>query len=270
VVAIIGANGGTEVTDYLTPYGILRRADVAEVLALATGPGPVELYPAALRALPDATVAEFDARHPEGADYVIVPALERPDDPAVLQWIRAQAGKGAIIIGVCAGARVVAEAGLLDGKRATSHWWYLKGLLKAHPEVRYVPDRRLVADGRVVTTTGITASTPAMLTLIEVIAGRAKADDIARDLGLAAWDLRHDSDAFRFTRPFALTALGNRMAVWGHERLGVMLTPGVDEVSLALVADAWSRTYRSRVTTFADTPGPVTTRPSATSRRSGT
>jgi hypothetical protein len=93
LIAIIGVNDATEATDYLMPYGILRRADVADVVALATEPGPMILYPA-LKVEPQATVADFNARHPEGADYVIVPAMSRDDDPAVLQWIKSQAGQG--------------------------------------------------------------------------------------------------------------------------------------------------------------------------------
>jgi hypothetical protein len=116
-----------------------------------------------------------------------------------------------------------------------------------------------VVDAGVATTTGITASLPMSLTLIEAIAGR-KAEAAARDLGLAQWDAGHDSGAFTFTRPFALTAIGNRLAFWKHERLGIQLVPGVDEVSLALVADAWSRTYRSRAVTFAATAGARRTR----------
>ncbi|MDP3802288.1 DJ-1/PfpI family protein [Brevundimonas sp.] len=259
LVAIIGVNDATETTDYLMPYGILSRADVADVVALSTEPGPMTLYPA-LTVQPQATTAGFDARHPDGADYVIVPAMSRDDDPAVLAWIRKQAAGGAIIIGVCAGATVVGEAGLLDGRRATTHWYFLKGLRRVHPEVRYVPDRRLVVDRGVATTTGITASMPMMLTLIEAIAGREKAGAVARDLGVGAWDARHDSSAFRFSRPFALTVMGNTAAIWNRETLGLELAPGVDEVSLALVADAWSRTYRSKAETFSATAGPVRTR----------
>ena len=171
LIAIIGINDATEVTDYLMPYGILRRADVADVVMLATEPGPVKLYPA-LRVEPQATVAEFDARHPEGSDYVIVPAMSRDDDPAVLAWLRSQAAKGAMIIGVCAGAKVVGAAGLLDGKRATTHWYFVKELREKHPSITYVADRRLVVDHGVATTTGVTASMPISLTLIEAIAGR--------------------------------------------------------------------------------------------------
>lgn len=250
LVAVIGINDATETTDYLMPTGILRRADVAELMMLATGPGPVQLYPA-LKVMPDATIAAFDAAHPEGADYVIVPAMSRDDDPAVMAWLGEQAEKGATIIGICAGAKVVAAAGLLDGKQATTHWYYLDAMLKRSPTIRYVADRRMVADGSVVTTTGITASMPMMLTLIEAIAGREKAEAVAHDLGLEQWDASHASGAFRFTRPFATTVLANSMAFWNREALGIRLEPGMDEVSLALVADAWSRTYRSNAAAYA-------------------
>ena len=252
LIAIIGINDATETTDYLMPYGILKRADVADVVTLATAAGPMTLSPA-LKVEPEATTAEFDARHPDGADYVIVPAMSRDDDPAALQWIRAQSARGAIVIGVCVGAKVVGDAGLLHDKRATTHWYSIKELREDHPTARYVEDRRFVVDNGVATTTGITASMPMSLTLIEAIAGRDKAAAIAGEIGIANWDARHESDAFKFTRPFALTAIGNTAAFWNREQLGIELKEGVDEVSLALVADAWSRTYRSRAVTFAGT-----------------
>ena len=254
LIAIIGINDATETTDYLMPYGILTRADVADVVTLATAPGPVTLFPT-LKVVPQATIAEFDAQHPDGADYVIVPAMTRDDDPVALQWIRNQSAREAIIIGVCVGAKVVGEAGLLHSKRATTHWYSVKELRGKHPTMRYIEDRRLVVDDGVATTTGITAAMPMSLTLIEAIAGSDKAHAVGREIGLADWDARHESDEFKFTRPFALTAIGNTAAFWAHERLGIELKQGVDEVSLALVADAWSRTYRSRAVTFASTAG---------------
>ena len=252
LIAIIGINDATETTDYLMPYGILKRADVADVVTLATAAGPMTLFPA-LKIEPQATTAEFDARNPEGADYIIVPAMTRDDDPAALQWIRNQSAKGAIVVGVCVGAKVVGDAGLLHDKRATTHWYSIKELREDHPTIRYIEDRRFVVDNGIATTTGITASMPMSLTLIEAIAGRDKAAAIAGEIGIANWDARHESDAFKFTRPFALTAIGNTAAFWNREQLGIELKEGVDEVSLALVADAWSRTYRSRAVTFAGT-----------------
>jgi len=258
IIAVIGLNDATETNDYVTTTGILRRADVADVVMLATGPGAVQLYPV-LRVEPDATIAEFDAEHPDGADYVIVPAMSRDDDPVVLAWLQDQSRKGAKIIGVCAGAKVVAAAGLLDGKRATTHWYYRDEMLKRNRTIEYVADRRMVADGNVVTTTGITAAIPIMLTLIEAIAGRERAESVARDLGVETWDMRHASAAFKFTRPFARTVLVNRMAFWNRDTWGIELQSGMDEVSLALVADAWTRTYLSDAVTFAAAASEVVT-----------
>jgi transcriptional regulator GlxA family with amidase domain len=259
VIAVVGINDATETTDYLMPVGILRRADVAEVMAVATHPGAVRLDPA-LTVEPDATIAEFDARYPDGADYVIVPKMSRDDDPAALAWIKNQAATGATVIGVCAGAKVVAAAGLLDGKRATTHWYFVRELRRMAPTAVYVPDRRIVVDRGIATTTGITASMPLSLTLIEAIAGRPRAEAVARNLGLARWDASHDSGAFIFTRPFALTVMGNVLAFWNREELRIELSPGLDEVSLALIADAWSRTYRSRAVTFSSAATPVESR----------
>jgi transcriptional regulator GlxA family with amidase domain len=259
LVAVVGINDATETTDYLVPTGILRRADVADVVTLATARGLVRLFPA-LAVEPDATVAEFDARNPEGADYVVVPAMIRDDDPAILAWLQSQAKKGAIIIGICAGAKVVGAAGLLDGARATTHWYYLNELLDRNPSITYVANRRMVIDHRIATTTGITASMPMMLTLIEAIAGHQKAEAVARDLGVPVWNARHASNAFKFTRPFAMTVLGNRLAFWKHEKVRIELRSGMDEVALALLADAWSRTYRSKAVTFATSKDAVRTR----------
>ncbi|MGE3871318.1 MAG: DJ-1/PfpI family protein [Parvibaculaceae bacterium] len=259
MIAVVGINDATEVTDYLMPTGILRRADIADVILLATTAGPVKLFPT-LTVEPDATIAEFDARTPDGADYVIVPQMSRADDPIILAWLREQVDKGATIIGVCAGARIVGAAGLLDNKRATTHWFYISQLRNKTPSMTYVPNRRVVADQGIVTTTGISASMPVTLMMIEAIAGREKAKAVADDLGLSVWDASHVSSRFQLTRPFVSTVAGNFLAFWNYEELGFELQRGMDEVSIALVTDAWARTYRSDAVSFAASLEAVETR----------
>lgn len=73
LVAVVGINDATKATDYLMPYGILRRSGVADVTLLATQPGPVRLFPA-LRVEPASTIADLDAQHPDGADIFGVDA----------------------------------------------------------------------------------------------------------------------------------------------------------------------------------------------------
>ncbi|HWU70244.1 MAG TPA: DJ-1/PfpI family protein, partial [Pseudoxanthomonas sp.] len=196
VVAVIGLNAGTETTDYLMPTGILRRADVAEVKLVAVEDNPVKLYPA-LSVQPDMDIAGFDAEYPTGADYVIVPALRRDDDPAIAAWLRDQQRRGAILIGVCAGAKVLAAAGLLRNHPATTHWFYRDKLRRIDPSITLVADRRWVVEPGLATTTGSSASMPMALTLIEAIAGRGKALEVARSIGVEHWDAEHASAAFR-------------------------------------------------------------------------
>ena len=257
IVAVVGDNASTEVTDYLVTFAVLAESGVADVQALATGPGAIHMFPA-LTIEPQATVADFEARVPDGADYVIVPALPDPDVPAVIGFIRRQRAKGATIVGVCAGARVVVAAGLLDGRRGTGHWFYASEMRRRSPTMKWVADRRYVADDGVVTTTGITASIPISLALIEAIAGRERAAAVAATLGVASWDARHDSAAFGLDRRAVRAILGNSLAFWRHETIPIPIEPGVDEIALALTADAFSRTYRSRALTAA--AGPVATR----------
>jgi putative intracellular protease/amidase len=259
VVAVLGHHGGAETTDFLVPYAVLRQSGLADVWALSTRPGPLRLHPA-LTVEPDATLEEFDAQHPEGADYIIVPALHRERDPVVLAWVRAQHARGAVIVGVCSGVKVLSHAGLLAGRKATGHWYDLAGLRRRNPTMRWVPDRRYVADRGVVTTTGVSASVPISLAMVEAIGGREIAAALARELGAERWDAAHASSEFRLRAADTWTVVSNTVAVWRRETVGIPVEPGVDLVSLSLTADAYSRTYRSRAVTVAALPDPVESR----------
>jgi putative intracellular protease/amidase len=257
VVAILTLNDATEVTDFLVPYGVLSRANVADVTVVAERLAPVPLHPfsrlgqgpALLRIEPQATTRAFDERYPEGADYVVVPAMEPRNDQHVLDWIVAQHRKGAKIVSVCAGALTLGAAGLLDGRRATTHWAYIGDLQRAHPSMQWVPDRRYVSDRGITTSTGITASIPTMIALVEAIAGRPKAEQLAQELGVADWDARHRSSAFQLTWEHQKTFLRNWLGFWRHETIGVPVSDGVDEIALGLLVDAYSRTGLSTAVT---------------------
>ena len=199
----------------------------------------------ALRVSPQASTAEFDGRFPQGADYVIVPAVHEVKNAALIGWVQSQARKGATIVGVCDGVWVLAHAGLLRGKQAVGHWYALDDLQQQFADTRWRRDRRYLADGKVITTTGVTASIPVSLALVEAIAGTAAAQQTATRLGAIDWSAQHRSDDFQLNRRHMLTAAGNWLAFWSHQDIGIQVADGVDEIALALAADAWSRTYRS-------------------------
>jgi len=224
---------------------------VAEVRAVAPRAGRVTLYPAfQVEGVQD--VAAFDREFPAGADYVIVPAMRDDANPAILGWLRDQAQRGARIVGVCVGSLVVAQAGLLDGRRFASHWYYRKTIIEHHPSATYVPHQRYVVDRDVATTTGITASVPAMLALVEAIGGREKAQALANELGVASWTPVHDSSLFGLDAGRMWSYLLNKAAFWRHEDWSVDVRDGSDDIALALAADAWARTGRVGVEAVAD------------------
>jgi hypothetical protein len=147
------------------------------------------------------------------------------------------------------------HARLLDGRRFTTHWYYRKKALERHPRAVYVPDRRYVADRDVATTTGITASVPAMLALVEAIGGRTRARALADELGVDSWSTVHDSSRFRLSAARMWSYVVNKAAFWRHERWSVDVDGGMSDIALALAADAWTRT--GRVSVDASAAGPV-------------
>lgn len=258
VIAIVALNEATEVTDLMIPYGVLKRADVADVTIVAEKMTPVPLYPFSklgqgselLKIDPQASMEAFDKQHPDGADYVVIPALEPRDDKVVVDWIKAQHDKGAHIVSVCAGALTLAATGLLDDRQATTHWAYIDELKKAHPTTQIVRDQRYVSDKGVTTATGISASLPTSVALVEAIAGKPKAEQLAQELGMAYWDTRHRSSDFELTWEHKKTFVRNWLSFWRRETVGVPANEGIDEVALALTADAYSRTMLSKAVTI--------------------
>ena len=153
MIAVLALNEGTETTDFLVPHAVLQLAQVGVVDAVAPRAGAVTLMPALQVEVPR-SFAAFDSVYPQGADIVVVPALHTDDDPAVLVWLQAQAAKGAVVVGICSGARVLGRAGLLDGRRFAGHRYDRSTLLRRQAGAVHVPGQRYVDDGPVVTTTG--------------------------------------------------------------------------------------------------------------------
>ena len=99
----------------------------------------------------------------------------------MLAWLREQAAAaGATMVAICDGAEVLANAGVLRHRTATSHWYSRDSLQRRFTDTTWVDDRRYVMDGNVMTTTGVSASIPASLALVSALAGPAAARETAR------------------------------------------------------------------------------------------
>lgn len=89
------------------------------------------------------------------------------DDEELVAWIREAAGRARRVAAVCTGAFLLARAGLLDGRRAVTHWAACERLARAHPDVTVTPDQIFVHDGPVWTSAGITAGMDLALAMVE-------------------------------------------------------------------------------------------------------
>ncbi|WP_380282685.1 GlxA family transcriptional regulator [Kitasatospora purpeofusca] len=130
-----------------------------------------------------ATVAPQDAGPLDtlviaGADHL---AAEGPDE-GLLAAAKALVGEERRVASVCTGAFVLAALGLLDGRRATTHWRHAAALARRHPRVRVEPDALHVRDGRFHTSAGISAGIDLALALVEHDHGADAARGIAREL----------------------------------------------------------------------------------------
>ncbi|MFE9738920.1 GlxA family transcriptional regulator [Streptomyces sp. NPDC006477] len=143
--------------------------------------GPVRTH-SGLRLLPDTTLAEAVADGPPHT--LVVPGGEgtRTPAPALIDWLRTHAPDAGRLVSVCTGALLLAEAGLLDGHRATTHWATCDHLARRYPEVDVDPDPIFVRDGRLSTSAGVTAGIDLALALVEEDLGRDVALTVARHL----------------------------------------------------------------------------------------
>jgi transcriptional regulator GlxA family with amidase domain len=127
-------------------------------------------------------VVEHDLTIAEDADLVAVPSqpVGRAMPPAYLETIRRAHERGAWLLSVCSGAFALAQAGVLDGRRATTHWMYADRLAAEHPSIAVNPDALYVQDGRIVTSAGTAAGIDAALHLVRQELGASATNAIAR------------------------------------------------------------------------------------------
>jgi len=123
-----------------------------------------------------------------GADLAIVPCWDdidsRPPEP-VLDALRAVNARGGRVLSQCTGAFVLAAAGLLDGRRATTYWKYAAQLASRYPRVTVDPDVLYVDEGDVITSAGTAAGIDACLHVVRLEHGAATANELARRLVIA-------------------------------------------------------------------------------------
>lgn len=177
------------------------------------------------------------------ASVVIVPSwrdtAERP--PALLlDALNAAHRRGARIVGLCLGAFVLAEAGLLSGARATTHWAYAAEFAERYPDVRLDADVLYIDEGRIVTSAGTAAGLDCCLHLVRQAYGVAAANRIARRLVVPPH--RQGGQAQFIEQPLPATASNTRLGMLLDKVRATLAQPHTLD-SLAQAASMSRRTF---------------------------
>ena len=155
-------------SDETAPFDV---STVAEAPGLVTATGGLEVNP------------RYTFRDVPAIDLLVIPGGwgTRPllEHEAVLEWIRTAAARAKVVTSVCSGALLLARAGLLHGRRATTHWGALDALAALDETIDVRRDARVMHDG-VITSAGVSAGIDMSLSVVEMLHGSAVADDTAR------------------------------------------------------------------------------------------
>jgi transcriptional regulator GlxA family with amidase domain len=191
------------------------------IKVLAATPGPVR----------SSSGVEMLARglKPSGAiSTLILAGGEGVRTPATcektLAFVRGIAKRGIRVASVCSGAYILAEAGLLDGRRATTHWQRTRHFLSAYPKVKLEPDQIFVRDGNIWSSAGITAGIDLALAMVAEDFGDEIAQKTARQLVLYH---RRSGGQSQFSSLLELKAPSGRfgpLLIWAREHLDAPLT----------------------------------------------
>lgn len=170
------------------------------------------------------------------------------ENPALVRWIGTRAAAARRVASVCSGAFLLAAAGLLDGRRAVTHWQRCAEFARRFPEVRLEPDPIFIRDGNVWTSAGVTAGIDLALALVEADLGRKVALAVARHLVVF---LKRPGGQSQFSAALALQQADSRF-----ERLHAWVGDNLRrDLSIASLAEAAAMSERSFVRHYRKSTG---------------
>ena len=170
------------------------------------------------------------------------------ENPVLVEWVRERASQARRIASICTGAFLLAAAGILDGRRAATHWKYCARFAQRFPAVRVEPDPIFVRDGPVWTSAGVTAGIDLALALVEEDLGRSVALAVARYLVVF---LKRPGGQAQFSAALALQVAEDRFGAL-HDWINRHLA---DDLSLSVLANQAGMSERSFSRHYAEATG---------------
>src|SRR5215217_8140942 len=261
VAVVLGASGSV-ITDALGPYEVFARSPKFFVYTVSAS-RPTAMLSGGLAVAPEYSLEDVDAGVAPEPDVVVVPAVAAPNgknEAPLREWLTRRSDRGAHLLGVCNGGRVLAATGLLDGRRATAHWSAIGGLERRRPQVDWVRGQRYVQDGNLTTTAGVTSGVFGALRLVEQLAGTAEAQRVGQELAYPSWSLHGPTEiGGQRWAPGDLAYLLAVVFPWWRPTVGVGLVQGVGELEVAAPFEVYASSFAARTVPIA-AQASVTTR----------
>jgi transcriptional regulator GlxA family with amidase domain len=178
-------------------FGMLKGVVDIEMIAQQKGPVTSAQGPEVM--------ARYDFADAPRLDLILVPGglgtRVEADNPRILDFLRRRAGEAEFVMSVCTGASLLARAGLLERKRATTNKMFFQWVAEQGPNVEWVKEARWVEDGKLVTSSGVSAGMDMALAVIARMFGQEMSDKVAI---AAEYDWHRDSAWDPFARVHGL------------------------------------------------------------------
>lgn len=250
VVVAIGTV--TEVTDALVPYALFAESGLYNVYLAAVDRQPKALS-GGLVVDPHYSLSELDSLLPDGPSVAVVPYvrdIEQPRNKPLVDWVqRLHGNHSTLLFSWCIGANILAEAGVLDGSEATTHWMVVGEFSKRYPKVDWKRGQRFIRSGRHLTAAGLLSGIDATLYLLADLHGPDIAERVAGSIGYQ--DLRYCTEPRMEQLEFGsrdLISVLNMAYYWPKNRVGVHLATGADEIAISAAFDVFGASFTDRTT----------------------
>ena len=244
---VLMSNQGTEVTDLMGPYQLLKMSNLFNVYTVAPEREPIGVN-GGVDILPDMSIEAMGLLLNRSPELVVVPAVHDPDNAKLSALISYWHNTGAHILSICEGARLVAASGILDGQQATSHFFALDDLESHYSAVDWQRSARYITDGDITSSAGVTAAYDATLALISQFGNPTLASSIAEQIeyeSQTAIYVEFDSTDF-------LKGLASIVLPWGRTDQAIWISDGMDESLLSAALDSYPRTLEIDQVTVSD------------------
>ncbi|MGG3469060.1 DJ-1/PfpI family protein [Neobacillus pocheonensis] len=265
-VAVVMADSSipTEDFDFLIPYTLFSMTDAYNVYAVAPDKN-IKSLSGGLDVVPHYSYKELDQLLGKSPDIVVVPYMPSVDEKKyqpTRKWIQKHSNEKTIFLSICGGSMNLADAGVLKGKSAQSHWQAIPGLKKQYPDTHWVEDVRYVQEGNTLTTAGQSAGIDGVLHLIAQQVGEPMAAKISKEINYPSY---HFVQNPKVDHPFYpdvkfATYWLNLGFHWNKKQMGVLLYKGMDELALSSIFDSYGDTGTTQLFTISNSDAPIATK----------